>query len=294
MGLFRRGGGTGDQRRTALHGLTLAGRTGLEIGALDRPLVTPADGGRVFYADHWPTPALRARYAADPAVDPARIVAVDFDLSAVTLTEIGTRTGPLDYVVASHVVEHVPDLAGWLAEIHGLLRPGGVLALVVPDKRFTFDLHRRESVLADVEEAKAEARTRPGLGTVLDYLVNVVPAPDAGALWHDYGLARTYRPLNPPEAVAPVIAQWRDGAYIDAHCWVATPWSFVALIGGIVESHGLDFALRLARPTPRGQLEFYVQLERRAPDTPPTRWARAERRLRRRAGRPERGGFSLT
>ena len=286
--LLRRRAPAGDRRRTALEGLALAGARTLEIGALDRPLVTPGDGGRVYYADHWPTPALRQRYAADPAVDISAIVEVDFDLSAMTLAEVGPRTGPLDCVVASHVVEHVPDLAGWLADVHALLRPGGVLALVVPDKRFTFDLHRRQSTPADVADAARERRARPGLATVLDYVANVVPAPDAGALWADYRRAADLRPLNPPDAVAPVLAQWEAGAYIDAHCWVVTPWRFVALVGGIVAAHGPDFALRRARPTPHGQLEFYVQLERRGPATPPTRWAAAAARLERRAGHPER------
>ena len=31
------------------------------------------------------------------------------------------------------MIEHVPDLIGWLLEVAELLRPGGVLDLFVPD-----------------------------------------------------------------------------------------------------------------------------------------------------------------
>jgi predicted SAM-dependent methyltransferase len=56
----------------------------------------------------------------------------------------------VDYAVASHVVEHVPDLIDWLTEIASVLRSTGELRLIVPDKRFLFDIFRRETSLADV------------------------------------------------------------------------------------------------------------------------------------------------
>jgi len=92
---------------------------------------------------HLSTEALREKYQHDPAVDIAQIVEVDFDLAQITFRDALARIAPLDFVVASHVIEHVPDLVGWLSDIHAALRVGGVLALVIPDKRFTFDLHRR-------------------------------------------------------------------------------------------------------------------------------------------------------
>lgn len=48
----------------------------------------------------------------------------------------------LDYVVASHVLEHVANPAGALAEWRRVTRPGGIIYLVVPDRRSTFDRTR--------------------------------------------------------------------------------------------------------------------------------------------------------
>ena len=43
----------------------------------------------------------------------------------------------LDYVVASHVLEHVANPIAALAECYRVIRPGGILYLVVPDRRAT-------------------------------------------------------------------------------------------------------------------------------------------------------------
>ena len=48
----------------------------------------------------------------------------------------------LDYVVASHVVEHVANPAAALVEWRRVTRPGGIIYLVVPDRRMTFDRTR--------------------------------------------------------------------------------------------------------------------------------------------------------
>ena len=45
----------------------------------------------------------------------------------------------LDYVVASHVLEHVANPIAALAEWHRVIRPGGLIYLVVPDRRRTWD-----------------------------------------------------------------------------------------------------------------------------------------------------------
>lgn len=48
----------------------------------------------------------------------------------------------LDYVLASHVLEHVANPVAALAEWYRVLRPGGIIYLVVPDRRMTWDQPR--------------------------------------------------------------------------------------------------------------------------------------------------------
>ncbi len=57
-------------------------------------------------------------------------------------TELPFASESLDYVASSHVLEHTANPVKALNEWHRVLKPGGVVYMVVPDKRFTFDLPR--------------------------------------------------------------------------------------------------------------------------------------------------------
>ena len=45
---------------------------------------------------------------------------------------LGALKRPVDFIVASHVVEHVPDLVTWLSELHSALTEGGQVRLCSP------------------------------------------------------------------------------------------------------------------------------------------------------------------
>jgi SAM-dependent methyltransferase len=69
------------------------------------------------------------------------------------------RPGSLDFLIASHVLEHLPYPLKALRAWHDALAPGGVLLLKVPDKRYTFDRRRDRTPLshlvADYEDPRA-------------------------------------------------------------------------------------------------------------------------------------------
>jgi len=98
---------------------------GLEIGPLMRPIITK-DMGRVEYIDRATTEELRRWYSNNDQVDPASLVEVDHVWGSQTLFDCVGRERVYDYVVASHVIEHVPDLLGWLQEIASVLADGGI------------------------------------------------------------------------------------------------------------------------------------------------------------------------
>lgn len=54
----------------------------------------------------------------------------------------------LDYVASAHVLEHVADPVAALAEAYRVVRPGGVIYLVVPDRRATWE-HTRALTSVD-------------------------------------------------------------------------------------------------------------------------------------------------
>src|SRR3954469_246806 len=129
----------------ALCQIDVARWSGVEIGPLTRPLVRRREG-RIFYIDHLPTEDLRKKYAYQHHIDVDKIVDVDFVWGERKLSEcVGGRR--FEYCIASHVIEHVPDLIGWLAEIDDILAPGGILSLIIPDSRYTFDILRVPSTI---------------------------------------------------------------------------------------------------------------------------------------------------
>jgi hypothetical protein len=230
---------------------------------LHRPLV-PRDRHRVFYVDHCDTEALKARWASDPSVDTAALH-VDAVWGQGTLREAlaaagALQRGPLDYVIASHVIEHVPDLIGWLKEVVDVLGPRGVLRLAVPDRRYTFDLLRRETVATDVLSAWIRRRRVPDASRVLDFALNMVHV-DVGQAWAGT-LQRDslQRAFTDEQAIALAQDAERQGTYHDVHCWVFTPDSFLALMQRLVALGVLDLACEWITPTARWQYEFMVSL----------------------------------
>lgn len=95
---------------------------GLEIGPLTNPAVTKEDG-EIYYLDHLSTEDLRRKYAAHANVDKARIVDVSF---VAADGDLGKACGGkrFDYIIASHVIEQVPNMIGWLRQVAALLHTG--------------------------------------------------------------------------------------------------------------------------------------------------------------------------
>jgi len=108
---------------------------GVEIGALWRKFPVPSHA-RVYYVDRISDADLQAHYTE--VTKP--IVAPDVVADA---THLPFAPGTLDFVIASHVLEHLPLPLDALRHWHSVLRAGGALLLKIPDKRYTFD-HRRE------------------------------------------------------------------------------------------------------------------------------------------------------
>ena len=163
-----------DRTEKILHCVRPSRQTGAEIGALNRPIVT-RKMGQIRYIDHDTTEALRAKYAAPGnQVDLHSIVEVDYVWGEKSLVELLAAEAPLDYVIASHVVEHVPNLIGWLSEIRAILKPDGILSLAIPDKRQCFDYHRSLTKTADVVEAHLHNRKAPSARQIFDHVASAV------------------------------------------------------------------------------------------------------------------------
>ena len=223
-------------------------RPGLEIGALDHPMVERSMGP-VEYVDRAATPELR-RWA-QPHTDVAAIVEVDHVWGDQTLAECVGKRGGYAYVLTSHVIEHVPDLYGWLGEIAEVLEPGGVGGFIVPDKRYTFDAPRRTSTPAEMVEAYVRRLRRPSPRQVFD---------------HHFSFRDAENTTEPdPKRILEVARLAHDGEYVDSHCWVFTPRTLLAGLDMASRLDVLPFEIVALEGTPPGSHEFLLAL-RRLPD----------------------------
>ena len=80
----------------------------------------------------------------------------------------------LDYVVSSHVLEHVANPVAALAEWYRVLRPGGIIYLLVPNRLSTWDRHRPLTTVEHILEDFVRGTTAADATHVDDFVNNVI------------------------------------------------------------------------------------------------------------------------
>ena len=245
---------------------------GLEIGPLHRPILVPEEA-RVQYADVFDADHLRQFYTSHPQVITEDIPEIDFvllqDGVVRKLPEATLANAPYDWVIASHVIEHVPDLIDWLAQVGEITRDDGALIMAVPDRRFTFDLHRPLTSLGQILQAHELEDDRPSMRAVFDHFSSHVTV-QAPHLWNGgrppgYE-ARTYGVKH----ALTQVERRRRGEYVDAHVWIFTPDSFLAQIAELRHLGHSPWLVDSISPTARNTLEFLVRMRRIPRNADPT------------------------
>jgi SAM-dependent methyltransferase len=237
-------------------GIDIDKLTGLEIGPLDKPLV-PRNGRRsIFYGDYADRKFLQEQSANNPHVNVDRIVETDFILKPPIPDDLGRKFG---YVVAAHVVEHVPDVLGWLHTLARWLNPGGVITLATPDYRYCFDRIRRPSIVGDFIQAFLEKRQRPTPSLVYDGFRNAVKYEPTTA-WSTDALPSSFEHYY-TEETAMWLAKRAMDEYMDCHCWVWTADSFKSAFEELVRLKLTDLKLIECHGPYFNEAEFYVKFQ---------------------------------
>lgn len=231
---------------------------GLEIGPSHNPVASKREGYRVKVLDHLDQRGLIEKYKDDPGVDTSRIEEVDFVWRGEPFSELIDRGERFSWIIASHVVEHVPDLIRFLNECDAVMEPGGVLTLAVPDKRFCFDRFRPLSSLGLVVDAHLSDSTRPSPGTVFDFYLNYARRNGRDG-WNAGDLGRLQFAFDFRKSME-MMSLSRDGNYVDVHQWCFTPSSFRLLIDDLYRM-GMT-QLREVEFLEQDGFEFFVWLSR--------------------------------
>ncbi len=226
----------------------------LEIGPGHVPFPV-ADGARVTYADRSIEGGRDANFPELVGTPHGPDADLDLDLDEDGLRAVAD--GSFDVVIASHMVEHLANPVAALVEFRRVLRPGGRLVLLVPDRHHTFDAGRAPTPLAHVLDEHRRGVTVVDDAHIREFCAALYAGPA----------------IHPPEVRA-----WHDPDQLDdermalhrrrsihVHCW--TPEEFATLIVGVAaaglggwglcdlylrddldEEDGIEFGLVVERP----------------------------------------------
>lgn len=241
------------RRRLARH---LRG-SGLELGPGHQPYEVP-DDVTVRFVDRWVPVENRSLFpelveiGADGGFVEPDVVA-DFDTDRLCPVE----SSSVDFVICSHVLEHLAEPLGFLAEIHRVLRPGGTALILLPDRRTTFDRDRPPTSLDHLTDEH-----RRGVVEVdEDHLVEFLTLAGEGASF-----------LGVPEDAEERkrFFDWHRERSIHVHCW--SEEEFPAVLDHCIRRLGQDWELvdllTVAEEGPDG-IEFGYVLRRSTTEPSP-------------------------
>ncbi len=260
---------------------------GIEIGPSVNPIASKKDGYRVHTIDHMSRDQLMAKYR-DHHVNLDNIEEVDFVWRGESYAELTGRRKYYDWIIASHVVEHTPDLIGFFNDCDAILKDDGVIVLIIPDKRYCFDHYRPLTGLAAIIDSHLAQNRIHTPGTVAEYFLNVVTK--AGHIAWNTDTTGTYQTLHTLEHALEGMELVRaHKAYLDVHAWCFVPHSFRLILHdlfclGLIPFQETDFA-------PTQACEFYMALGRRGSGIQPSRLEMLER-IEREIGVPAPAGFT--
>jgi hypothetical protein len=231
---------------------------GVEIGPSFNPTAPKRDGYKVHVIDHLCREDLVKKYSG-AGVRLSKIEEVDYVWKGETYAELTGKRNFYDWIIASHVIEHTPDLIGFINACDEILVDGGVLALVIPDKRFCFDHFRSHTGIGKVIDAHLNGNTIHTPGTAAECILSSVTR--ANQISWSRDARGGYAFFHAPDRAKAVMNKVLDhGEMVDFHAWCFTPHSFLLMIEdlyllGLIKLREIDFH-------PTSGCEFYVTLSR--------------------------------
>lgn len=247
-----------DRRQTVLRHIDKTGR-GIEIGPSHNPLAPKREGFQVDIIDHASREQLIAKYADHRHLNLANIEEVDFVWTGQSFADLTGHRNYYDWAIASHLIEHTPDLIGFLNDCDSILKEDGVLSLAIPDKRFCFDYFRPITGLARIIDCHHRQDKIHTAGTVAEFFLNVVGR-NGQIAWYPGAEGPITFLHNLDDALGGMRKVIENQTYLDVHSWCFTPHSFRLIVQDLY-SLGL-IALREVDFSPTVGCEFFVTLGR--------------------------------
>jgi SAM-dependent methyltransferase len=247
---------------------------GLEVGPGCYPLVAgnPAFNARAL--DHADQAGMIAKYSAQ-GENVSGIPFIDYVWDGRSYKEL-VGDQKFDYIIASHVLEHIPDTIGFINDCSSILAEGGVLSLALPDRRFTFDYYRPRASIGKIIDAHLARKSRPSPGDMAEQ-VAYMAAVDGNLSWSSGHCEGFPTMLHGPISILHEYNKVVKGEFIDQHVWVFTPSSFRWVMGDLYDLGFID--LRESAFFETELHEFIIQLRRQGDGPDVTRQELAQRAM---------------
>jgi SAM-dependent methyltransferase len=247
---------------------TIKSAASLEIGPGYNPILPKREGYAVQIVDHANQQSLQRKYKA-LGVDTSLIEPVDHVWAGERLPNL-LKHQTFGVIVASHLIEHQPDLIAFLQNCGALLQPNGTLFLLVPDLRYCFDYFQTRTDVAsllclyqrNVIYHSFEAHYR----NVMNISASHEGSPSMIA-WYQKPLKDIqFMNGDPLKAFQNAVENTRRAYYTDTHAYYFTPISFLLILNELSYLNFLDLHVSLLTRA-RG-CEFLCVLQQGAPTYP--------------------------
>ena len=205
----------------------------LEISPGLDPICRKEDYPDVYYIDVYEEDYLETRASNTPGLDVnmgengiLKVAKLDMIMGKKsfrdTINDFGFNHA--DIITSSHVFEHIPDPIEFLKVSSEIINDDGQVIMLVPDKRFSFDLYRPVTTFGEWYEAYIEHRTINSLRSRVDVGLYNASHNERGA-WARSDFYRAT--INPEYAnIKNKFKEYIDAKeYFDCHASVMTPES---------------------------------------------------------------------
>jgi predicted SAM-dependent methyltransferase len=239
----------------------------IEVGASVNAIAPRSQGWNTKIVDVASRNELLEKYGHLPGAD--TIEEVDFVWRDGSLLDAVPREhhGSFDALIASHVIEHQPDVIGFLRAAETFLTATGIVVLAIPDKRFCFDYFKPLTLTGDVLAAYRARRTRHSSNSVWDHFAYNV-AVNGVIAWGQHPIAASS--LSLVSSFDHAYEQFlkcdeeSSSPYIDVHAWGFTPANFELVLLELARLRLIDW--RVDRLGPAIGCEFHAWLRRGGQD----------------------------
>jgi 2-polyprenyl-3-methyl-5-hydroxy-6-metoxy-1,4-benzoquinol methylase len=232
---------------------------GLEIGPSYNPIAPKRDGWNVEIVDHLDAESLRKKYAVW-GVNVSAIEEVDYVVGSSDMFSAIGEESRYDFIIASHVIEHMPDVVKFLVDCEKLLKTDGILSLIIPDKRFCFDILKPLTTTGQIIQAHIEERSRHTPGTIFDAHALHIKNGES-IVWSGDRNPTELKFMHSIAEAKKIMDDYIElGQFKDVHAWQFVPASFEMIISDLIEI-GLLKLNKAASFNTEGH-EFFVSLRK--------------------------------